>query len=171
MLEKNEILPVGSIVTVDFNIERGEKTILVIAGHLTLQRNMISRYDYTCVKFPMGTEKGLFYINHTDIVAILYESPDYFGLHEAWMTRKYAEYRAYYHHFPTEQKTNIQMMNVSLDVAAKRFITRWKARRAVQGIGVSISIVSAGFIAVLTGELAVGFCVLVLFGLGYIVRK
>lgn len=69
MLKKDQILPIGSLVTVFFKSDGGKETIALIVGHLTMQKHMISRYDYTCVAAPAGIEDGLFYINHSGYFA------------------------------------------------------------------------------------------------------
>lgn len=93
MLKKDQILPIGSLVTVFFKSDGGKETIALIVGHLTMQKHMISRYDYTCVAAPAGIEDGLFYINHSDICSVLHRpsGADYFP--ENWLERKYPNIR------------------------------------------------------------------------------
>lgn len=59
----------------DRNSDEGKHTIAVIMGHLTLRRDMISRYDYTCVEYPCGIENGLFYVNQEDIIEVIHRTP------------------------------------------------------------------------------------------------
>ena len=107
MLERNQILPVGSLITIRHETDKGKETVCVVVGHLTLRREIISRFDYTCVKFPQGVEDGLIYVNHDDIVNIIYRASDYDELNETWMNRKYAEYVAYYKHYGEYQRPDI----------------------------------------------------------------
>ncbi len=99
MLTRNQILPVGSVITVRQGKNPDEITVAVIIGHLTLRRNMINRFDYTCVRFPEGVEEGLVYVNNEDIEEILCRATDYDERHRDWLIRKYAEYKAYYEHY------------------------------------------------------------------------
>lgn len=114
MLKKDQILPIGSLVTVFFKSDGGKETIALIVGHLTMQKHMISRYDYTCVAAPAGIEDGLFYINHSDICSVLHRpsGADYFP--ENWLERKYAEYTAYYRNYDPAERPDIDTMRGNL---------------------------------------------------------
>ncbi len=114
MLERNQILPVGSVITVRNTIDKGKEAVCVVVGHLTLRREMINRFDYTCVKFPQGVEDGLLYVNHEDIVNIIYRASDYDELNETWMNRKYAEYVAYYKHYGETQRPDIDKIRQNI---------------------------------------------------------
>lgn len=113
MLQKDQILPIGSVVTVRFPDDDGKETVALIVGHLTLRKDRKCFFDYVCVEYPVGMEEGLFYINEPDIVKILYRATDTGQLHEKWMNRKYAEYQAYYRQYHPDLRPSID------DVRAK----------------------------------------------------
>lgn len=159
MLKQDQILPVGSVVTVHFR-EKGEDTVLVIVGHLTINPKMISRYDYTCVHYPIGIETGLIYINHDDIEAVLYQNADVDGLHEKWMTRKYAEYKAYYRHFSEEQRPPTEVTRRSILEAMNELPKRHKRKQILFCIALATQFTGAVSLTILTGEWMVGFCAL-----------
>ncbi len=129
MLERNQIFPVGSLITIRHETDKGKETVCVVVGHLTLRREIISRFDYTCVKFPQGVEDGLIYVNHDDIVNIIYRASDYDELNETWMNRKYAEYVAYYKHYGEYQRPDIDKIRQNIyqidpPTRCKRFIAQ-----------------------------------------------
>lgn len=114
MLTKNHVLPIGSVIAVRFNSDEGKHTIAVIIGHLTLRRDMVSRYDYTCVEYPCGVENGLFYVNQEDIIDVIHRTPDHDNLHMDWMEVKYAEYLAYYRHYDPDGRPDIDSLRQSI---------------------------------------------------------
>ncbi len=107
MLQKNQVLPIGSVVTVRFKSDVGRETVAVIVGHLTLRNDRKCCFDYACVEYPAGIEDGLFYINEPDIVSVLYQANDTGQMHEKWMERKYAEYQAYYRQYRPDLRPSI----------------------------------------------------------------
>ncbi len=114
MLKKEQVLPIGSVVTVRFDDDvgrdTGQDTLCIIVGHLTLQKGRKCCYDYMCVEYPSGMDDGLFYINHDDIESVLWHSTDFDELHAHWMDRKYAEYVAYYKNYNSELRPSISEM-------------------------------------------------------------
>lgn len=98
MLSKREILSIGTLVRIRYD-DDNKDTFAVIVGHLTLSKQMKCHYDYICVEYPYGIEKGIFYINHSDILETLYHCTDYDDLHSKWMERKYGDYLAYYKYY------------------------------------------------------------------------
>lgn len=103
MLKKQEILSIGSIVRIHF--ENDEKdTIAVIIGHLSLTKRFKCHYDYICVEHPYGLERGIFYINHTDIIEIIENCKNNNAQHSNWMERKYPEYMAYYNQYNHDER-------------------------------------------------------------------
>lgn len=158
MLKRSEIFPIGSMVTVQF--EKGEDTVLVVVGHLTLQKNAISRYDYTCVEFPMGVEMGLVYINHEDIVMVVYHASDYGDLHENWMMRKYAEYKAYYRHFAPETRPDISVVRTAIHEAEHILPKRRRIKIIMSSAILMAEIAGATSLTILTRDWRVGVCAL-----------
>ncbi len=149
MLTRNQILPVGSVITVRHTKDKDEITVAVIIGHLTLRRGMINRFDYTCVKFPQGVEEGLLYVNDEDIEEILYQATDYDERHQEWMVRKYAEYKAYYEHYGNHPRPDIDKIRqemIHLDSTVKH--TR---RNGVRIIMLILSLNGAALLSVLSG--------------------
>lgn len=104
MLERKQILPIGSTVAVCYRTDGGKETLLQVVGHLTLRRARVCLYDYICVYYPQGIEDGLVYINHTDIVRVLDPAELRNDTYDRWLARKYGEYLAYYEtHNPNER--------------------------------------------------------------------
>lgn len=149
MLTRNQILPVGSVITVRYSEDRVDLTIAVIIGHLTLRRDMVNRFDYTCVKFPQGVEDGLMYVNDEDIAEILYRAADYDERHREWMIRKFAEYKAYYDHYghlPRPDIDKIRREMIHVETTAKH--TR---RFGVRATMLILSLSGAALLSVLSG--------------------
>lgn len=104
MLERKQILPIGSTVAVCYRTDGGKETLLQVVGHLTLRRAKVCLYDYVCIYYPQGIEDGLVYINHTDIVRVLDSAELRSDMYDRWLARKYGEYLAYYEtHNPNER--------------------------------------------------------------------
>ena len=104
MLERKQILPIGSTVAVCYRTDGGKETLLQVVGHLTLRRAKVCLYDYVCIYYPQGIEDGLVYINHTDIVRVLDPAELRNDTYDRWLARKYGEYLAYYEtHNPNER--------------------------------------------------------------------
>ncbi len=168
MLERSQILPVGSLITIRHETDKGKETVCVVVGHLTLRRDIISRFDYTCVKFPQGVEDGLIYVNHDDIVNTIHRASDYDELNEVWMNRKYAEYVAYYKHYGEFQRPEIDKIRQNIfqvDPPAKR-------KNFIAQITILIiSISGAALLSVLSGTwmTSVGAALFML--AGYCIKK
>ncbi len=144
MLQKNQILPIGSVVTVRFACEVGRETVAVIVGHLTLRNDRKCYFDYACVEYPAGIEEGLFYINEPDIVSVLYRANDTGQMHENWMERKYAEYQAYYRQYRPDLRPSIDDVRMKTKNAGgiSRHLKQMRlARRWVCALGVLIGTV------------------------------
>lgn len=144
MLQKNQVLPIGSVVTVRFTSDVGRETVAVIVGHLTLRRDRKCCFDYACVEYPAGIEDGLFYINEPDIVSVLYQANDTGQMHEKWMERKYAEYQAYYRQYRPDLRPSIDDVRMKTKNAGgiSRHLKRIRlARRWVCAIGFLIGTV------------------------------
>ncbi len=144
MLQKNQILPIGSVVTVRFACEVGRETVAVIVGHLTLRNDRKCYFDYACVEYPAGIEEGLFYINEPDIVSVLYRANDTGQMHENWMERKYAEYQAYYRQYRPDLRPSIDDVRMKTKNAGgiSRHLKQMRlARRWVCAIGFLIGTV------------------------------
>lgn len=103
MLKKQEVLSIGSVVRVHFKRDTKD-TIAVIIGHLSLTPKFKCHYDYICVEHPYGLERGIFYINHTDIIEVVERCMDGNEHHSNWMERKYPEYTAYYNQYNHEER-------------------------------------------------------------------
>lgn len=133
MLQKNQVLPIGSVVTVRFSSDAGRETVAVIVGHLTLRNDRKCCFDYACVEYPAGIEEGLFYINEPDIVSVLYRACDTGQMHENWMERKYAEYQAYYRQYRPDLRPSIDDVRrktknaggISRRMKRMRLVKRW----------------------------------------------
>lgn len=156
MLKRTQILPIGSLISVQF--EKGENTVFVIVGHLTLQNSIINPYDYTCVRFPMGIEAGLVYINHEHIVAIVYRANDYENLHEDWMMRKYAEYKAYYRHYALDARQDITVVPITMYETEQKRRKHRKIKRMLYSSALIVKIAGAGYLTILTENWMVGIC-------------
>lgn len=120
MLSKREIMSVGTIVRIRYEND-GKDTLAVIVGHLSLSKQMKCHYDYICVEYPYGIEKGIFYINHSDILETLYHCTDYQELHCKWMERKYGDYLAYYKHYRVDLRPDKNEMR-KRHIAAKNLV-------------------------------------------------
>ena len=101
MLMKHQILAVGTMAKIKFEKEQ-QKTFVVIIGHLTLSKKMKCHFDYVCVEYPYGIENDIMYINHEDIIEVLYCPDDYENRNQKWIERKYGEHLAYYKHYHYE---------------------------------------------------------------------
>lgn len=144
MLEKKQVLPIGSVVSVEFAADEGKETIAVIVGHLTLLNSFKCCYDYICVEFPAGFEKGTFHINHSDIKRLIYCMDDHECKHEKWMERKYGEYMAYYNQYRSDLRPSIDELRYR-KARVEDFLNRFgKARKAIRIAAIFVFIVSVG---------------------------
>ena len=107
MLERKQILPIGSTVAVCYRTDGGKETLLQVVGHLTLRRAKVCLYDYVCIYYPQGIEDGLVYINHTDIVRVLDSAELRSDMYDRWLARKYGEYLAYYETYNPNERPDI----------------------------------------------------------------
>ena len=106
MLSKREIMSVGTIVRIRYENDCKD-TLAVIVGHLSLSKQMQCHYDYICVEYPFGIERGILYVNHTDILEKLHYFLDYDELHSKWMERKYGDYLVYYKYYRANLRSDI----------------------------------------------------------------
>ena len=121
MLKRQDILSIGSVVKVHF--ESDEKNITaVIIGHLALTKKFKCHYDYICVQHPYGLEKGIFYINHSDIIEIVETCLKDSEEHLNWMNRKYPEYKAYYNQYNHEERPDKDSLREQF-ANAERYLT------------------------------------------------
>ena len=81
MLSKREIMSVGTIVRIRYENDCKD-TLAVIVGHLSLSKQMQCHYDYICVEYPFGIERGILYVNHSDILEKLHYFLDYDDIKE-----------------------------------------------------------------------------------------
>ena len=133
MLEKTQVLPIGSVVSVFFPCDNGRETTAVIIGHLTLRKDRQCQYDYACVEYPSGLEEGVFYINAPDIAKVIYRADDPERKHEKWMERKYAEYMVYYSQYQPTLRTSPDLIRSKTKNAGaalrhmrrNRLVKRW----------------------------------------------
>lgn len=146
MVEKGQVLPVGSIVTVKFDADMGRVTTALIVGHLSLLKPHKCFYDYICVEYPYGVEKGTFYINHADIICVSHRTDDSENKHEKWMERKYGEYLAYYNQYRFDVRPTIDELRRrkarAEDFQYKYFVIRRMMRimaSVVFALGIGIS--------------------------------
>ena len=106
MLSKREIMSVGTIVRIRYENDCKD-TLAVIVGHLSLSKQMQCHYDYICVEYPFGIERGILYVNHTDILEKLHYFLDYDELHSKWMERKYGDFLVYYKYYRADLRSDM----------------------------------------------------------------
>ncbi len=126
MIEKTNVLPVGSMITVRFASEGGRETVAVIVGHLSLRKDRQCFYDYVCVEYPKGYENGVFYINHDDIASVVSAPDDVGNKHERWLERKYAEYKVYYSDYHPELRPDPEKARLSSRIADLMYLRNKK---------------------------------------------
>lgn len=170
MLSKASVLAIGSIVKVYFKEDENE-TVVVIVGHLTLSGDTRCHYDYICIEFPGGIEKGLLYINHPDITDVLYSCPDHGGMHSKWMERKYGDYLGYYNHYCADSRPDISDMRHSIAMS-ENIVKRYKRKKQlIMWTVFIISIIGIGITAFITKQWLAVPGALFLGVLGYINGK
>ena len=106
MLSKREIMSVGTIVRIRYENDCKD-TLAVIVGHLSLSKQMQCHYDYICVEYPFGIERGILYVNHSDILEKLHYFLDYDELHLKWMERKYGDFLVYYKYYRADLRSDM----------------------------------------------------------------
>jgi len=168
MLEKKQILPIGSHVTVRYAADGGKETLLLIVGHLSLQNATQCYYDYICVYEEFGIERGIVYINHTDIVRVVHRYDPADEAYERWLARKYPEYVAYYENGAPENRPDIDTMRAMMlgtrDRECKKNYINKIARYACMGF----CTLGVGLTVLLTKrwEMAVGALFFIFLGMG-----
>lgn len=168
MLERKQILPVGSRITVCFAADGGKETFLVVVGHLSLKRAMMCYYDYVCVPYPTGMDEGLIYVNHTDIVRVLREPEETDEACERWLARKFPEYVAYYEKGKPENRPDIDTMRATVLNARDREYKKNRIRKIIRTVCGTLCVAGVGFAVLLTKrwEIAAGALFFVLLGFG-----
>jgi len=149
MLAKAEVLPIGSIVSVKF-ADEDQEMLAMIVGHLSLVKRHRCHYDYICIEYPSGVERGIFYINQPDIIEIHHRTDDYDGLHSKMMERKYGEYIAFYKHYSPESRPSIDKMRQTIILSDNLFCSFKNIMRRVKYITILIFIISTVITAVVT---------------------
>ena len=168
MLERKEILPIGSTVGVCYQTDGGKETLLQIVGHLTMRREKVCLYDYVCVHYPQGFEDGLVYINHTDIIRI----PDPTELkneaYDRWLVRKYGEYLAYYETYDPQERPDIDTARRELLIGREREHRNNRIRKWMHITCNATLLIGAGLAFLLTKrwEIAVGALFFSFLGVG-----
>lgn len=152
MLEKMQILPIGSTVAVCYRTDGGKETILQIVGHLTMRRAKVCLFDYVCVYYPQGIEDGLIYINHTDIVRVVDSSELQNKLYDRWLARKHGEFLAYYNTRDPKKRPDIDTMRSNMLIAREREHRHNKIKRWMRAICTVAIIIGAGLAFLLTKQ-------------------
>ena len=167
MLEKKQILPIGSLVSVRYASDGGTETVLMIVGYLSLRSKTICHYDYQCVLYPNGYYSGIYYINHSDIVRVLCRAEDHEGKHSEWLDRKYIEYEVYYKNYDVSKRPDIDVMRSAV-INRINYLEAEKPRRKINAIiKITGIVLSAGIAVLLTGSWWTGLCALIFALLGY----
>ncbi len=166
MIEKSNVLPVGSMITVRFASE-GRDTVAVIVGHLSLRKDRQCFYDYVCVEYPKGYENGVFYINQENIATVISTPADLGNNYERWLERKFAEYKVYYSDYHPELRPDPEKARVSSKIADRMYLQNKKLRIVKRLICTLIGIIGAAAIALVTEswEATCGAVLLYIFGL------
>lgn len=158
MLERKQILPIGSTIAVCYRTDGGNETILQVVGHLTMRRAKVCLYDYVCVYYPQGIEDGLVYINHTDIVRVVDPSELRNETYDRWLTRKYGEYLAYYNTRDPKERPDIDTTRREILIGRERERKNNRIRKWMRIICAATITLGAGLAFLLTKrwEIAVG---------------
>ncbi len=170
MMEKKNILPIGSAVSVKYAVDGGKETVLIVVGHLSLRKDTLCFYDYICVPFPEGAAKGLCYINHDDVVRVIhlqqYDSLDY----SKWLERKYAEYEAYYKHYRFDERESIDEQRKRTVQGINAYERKREAKKVAGAICLGGIIIGAVAVAFLTKEWETAVCALLFAVMGYLIK-
>lgn len=168
MLEKKQILPVGSRVTVRYAADGGKETLLLIVGHLSLQNATLCYYDYICVYDDIGIERGVVYINHTDIVRIIHRCDPSDEAYERWLARKYPEFVAYYKNGNPENRPDIDTIRAETLNARDREYRKNRIKKIARYACMGFCTLGVGLTILLTNrwEMAVGALFFVFLGMG-----
>lgn len=168
MLERKQILPIGSTVAVCYRTDGGKETLLQVVGHLTLRRARVCLYDYICVYYPQGIEDGLVYINHTDIVRVLDPAELRNDTYDRWLARKYGEYLAYYETRDPKERPDIDTTRREILIGREREHRNNKIRKWMHVLCAAAITLGAVIAFLLTKrwEIAVGALFFAFLGIG-----
>lgn len=168
MLERKQILPIGSTVAVCYRTDGGKETLLQVVGHLTLRRAKVCLYDYVCIYYPQGIEDGLVYINHTDIVRVLDSAELRSDMYDRWLARKYGEYLAYYETHNPNERPDIDTTRSEILIGREREHRNNKIRKWMRFLCVAAITLGAvtAFLLTKRWEIAVGALFFALLGRG-----
>lgn len=168
MLERKQILPIGSTVAVCYRTDGGKETLLQVVGHLTLRRAKVCLYDYVCIYYPQGIEDGLVYINHTDIVRVLDSAELRSDMYDRWLARKYGEYLAYYETHNPNERPDIDTTRCEILIGREREHRNNKIRKWMRFLCAAAITLGAVIAFLLTKrwEIAVGALFFALLGKG-----
>ena len=168
MLERKQILPIGSTVAVCYRTDGGKETLLQVVGHLTLRRAKVCLYDYVCIYYPQGIEDGLVYINHTDIVRVLDSAELRSDMYDRWLARKYGEYLAYYETHNPNERPDIDTTRSEILIGREREHRNNKIRKWMRFLCAAAITLGAVIAFLLTKrwEIAVGALFFALLGRG-----
>ncbi len=170
MMEKKKILPIGSVVSVKYAIDKGKETVHVIVGHLSLRKASLCHYDYICVLFPFGVEKGLYYINYTDIVSVINVPSFTDEIYEKWLEIKADEYDTYYKHYRYYERPDIDAMRKRVVQGRNIFDRKTEMKKAVGIICLGGITLGAAAVAFLAGEWESGVCAFLFALMGYLTK-
>ena len=172
MKDKNEILQIGSIVSVCVESEKGTLTELMIIGHLCLRKKFICHYDYVCVPYPFGIEDSICYINDSDIVRVVSCCP--LNLEDEkqlkWSLRKQAEYMAYYNNYKVSNRPNDKNENEKQFILVNEFAQKENKNKICKAIGIALLLGGMILAVLLTNCWWTGICAALFFILGYIIK-
>ncbi len=170
MFEKKLMLPIGSKVTVHYALDGGTETVLVIVGHLSLRKRFESHYDYVCVLYPNGIEDGIRYINHSDIVRVIYDADKTDEAYIKWRDKKYIEYKVYYENYDPEKRVDIDTMRESIVDWQNKVEDTKERKRIGKAVIAAIIILGAGVTVLLSGSWWGGLCAFCLAAVAYLMK-
>ena len=170
MFEKKQMLPIGSKVTVRYALDGGTETVLVIVGHLSLRKKFESHYDYVCVLYPNGIEDGIRYINHTDIVSVIYDADKTDKAYIKWCDKKFIEYKVYYENYDPKKRINIDAMRESIVDWQNKAEDTKERKHIKKAVVAAIIIFGAGVTVLLSGNWWGGLCAFCLATAAYLIK-
>jgi len=170
MFEKKRMLPIGSKVTVQYALDGGTETVLMIVGHLSLQNRTVCHYDYVCVQHPMGFEGGIHYINHSDIVRVICRADETDEAYIKWREKKYIEYKVYYENYDISKRADIDTMRGAVVYWKNKLDEQNEQKPIRMAIYIAALLLGAGVAVLLTGSWWTGLCALIFAVWGYFAK-